>query len=76
MFNPMKAMKLLNERKEFANAHPDLYRYIKRVFGSGIPENTEIEICVRKPGELDEQIKVTVSKDDVRFFAMLEDLVK
>lgn len=76
MFNPMKAMKLLNERKEFANAHPDLYRYIKRVFGSSIPENTEIEICVRKPGESGEQIKVSVGSEDVHFFKMLEDLIK
>lgn len=76
MFNPMKVMKLLNERKEFANAHPDFYRYVKDVFGSEIPEGTEIEICVKKTGKETENVKLEVSKTDVKFFKMLEDVVK
>lgn len=76
MFNPMKAMKLLNERKEFANDHPEFYRYVKTVFGSEIPEGTEIEICVKKTGKEAESAKLEVGKNDVKFFKMLEDVVK
>lgn len=76
MFNPMKAMKLLNERKEFANAHPDFYRYVKNVFGSDIPAGTEIEIRVKKTGREEESVKLKVGKDDVKFFKMLEEVVK
>ena len=76
MFNPMKAMKLLNERKEFANAHPDFYRYVKDVFGSEIPAGTEIEVCVKKTGKEAESVKMKVGKNDVKFFKMLEEVVK
>ena len=76
MINPMTVMKLLGERKEVVNNHPDFYRYIKTVFGSELPEGTEIEIHVTQPDQKRKSVKMQIEQTDVKFFKMFQELIK
>lgn len=48
--NPASMIKLMKAKNTFSANHPKFISYIKAVFGTGIPEDSVIEITVTKPG--------------------------
>ena len=47
--NPASMIKLMKAKNTFSANHPKFISFIKAVFGTGIPEDSVIEITVTKP---------------------------
>lgn len=70
-----KLITLFNERKNFFNNHPDLYRFIKKTFGNKMPVGTKITITVqRTDGEMQEA-SFGVDEQDKKFIDALIGLI-
>ena len=71
-----KVISLFNERKNFFNNHPDVYRFIGDTFGQQLPVGTQIEIKVQKPSGLAELVQFQVQPVDKKFVDSLSDILK
>lgn len=76
MFNPMKAVRILDDIKALGAAHPDVHRFLKSTFLSDLPTGTEIEMRVRKPGKKTRMVVMTVTAEDLARFESLKDAFK
>ncbi len=71
-----KLISLFNERKNFFNNHPDVYRYMHETFGQELPVGTELEIIVKKTTGQTESVKFKVEEQDKKFVDSLSDILK
>ena len=71
-----KLISLFNERKNFFNNHPDVYRYMRETFGQELSVGTELEIIVKKTTGQTESVKFKVEEHDKKFVDSLSDILK
>ncbi|MGL6197849.1 MAG: hypothetical protein ACRC3H_02845 [Lachnospiraceae bacterium] len=76
MLNPMKLLKVINERKQLTRNHPEFIPFLKETLGSDISVGTVIEISVAKPGQEEKVTKINVQKSELPLFKKLQDVVK
>lgn len=75
MVNPVTVMKMLNERKKFMSNHRHFFDFFVNSFGTGVEEDTEIELSIKKPGEETASSKIKVKKSDLKLFQELQELI-
>ena len=76
MLNVGSIMKIMNAKNKFTENHPKFVQFLTVVFGSGIPEDTVIEITVTKPGEEPITSNIRNLQSDLDLFEELKDLAK
>ena len=70
MINPITVMKMLNERHQFIQNHPDFYPFLKENFGEGI------EVTVKHPGEEQERkVTMEVQGTERAFFKAAQEIL-
>lgn len=74
MINPAIAMKLMAAKNSFTNNHPKFVAFLSAVFGTGIAEDTIIEITVTKPGQAPITSNIKVKKEDLELMETLKEL--
>lgn len=67
MISPIVAMKLLNNKSDFFNNHPEFYSFMKENLGSDIEEGTVIEMKVMSPDIRVTSSIITITKEDLAF---------
>ena len=76
MINPITVMKMLNERHQFIQNHPEFYPFLKENFGNGIEPGTVIEVSVKRPGEDEERkVMVEVQESERAFFKAAQEIL-
>ena len=70
-----KLIVLFNERKTFLNNHPESYRFMRKIFGNKLLEETEIEIIVRSPKGEVVSTTIEIQKEDKKFMDSLSDIL-
>lgn len=76
MINPITVMKMLNERHQFIQNHPDFYPFLKENFGEGIEPGTLIEVTVKHPGEEQERkVTMEVQESERAFFKAAQEIL-
>lgn len=76
MINPITVMKMLNERHQFIQNHPEFYPFLKENFGNGIEPGTVIEVSVKRPGEdVERKIKMEVQESERAFFKAAQEIL-
>ncbi len=72
--NPGMIMKFLNAKNIFAQNHPKVEAFIRNVLlgPKGIPEDTVIEIAIKRPGEEPVSTNMKVLKSDLDLFEELK----
>lgn len=77
MINPITVMKMLNERHQFIQNHPEFYPFLKENFGNGIEPGTMIEISVKHLGEdVERKIKMEVQESERAFFKAAQEILR
>lgn len=77
MINPITVMKMLNERHQFIQNHPEFYPFLKENFGNGIEPGTMIEISVKHLGEdVEGKIKMEVQESERAFFKAAQEILR
>lgn len=76
MMNPAALMKIMNAKNKFQANHPKFLAFIKAAFGSGIVEDTVIEISVTKPGCETLTSNIKVKQSDLELMQELQQLAK
>lgn len=76
MLNMGSIMKIMKAKNKFTENHPKFVQYLTYVFGSGIPEDTVVEITVTKPGEEPVTTNIKILQSDLELFEELKDLAK
>ncbi|MBP3338988.1 MAG: hypothetical protein J6L69_06265 [Lachnospiraceae bacterium] len=76
MVNPAMVMKIMNAKKKFTNNHPKFVAFLSAMFGTGIPEDTVIELTVTKPGMQPVTTNIKVKKEDLELLDSLKDMMK
>lgn len=77
MINPITVMKMLNERHQFIQNHPEFYPFLKENFGNGIEPGTVIEVSVKHPGEdVERKIKMEVQESERAFFKAAQEILR
>ena len=77
MINPITVMKMLNERHQFIQNHPEFYPFLKENFGNGIEPGTMIEISVKHPGEdVERKRKKEVQESERAFFKAAQEILR
>ena len=76
MINPAMAMKLMKAKNQFTNSHPKFVAFCQKVFSTGIPEGTVIEITVTKPGQAPITANMKVLSEDMELMNSLKDMMK
>ncbi len=66
--NPADMMKAMAGLRSFQQAHPKAVAFFQTVFGSGIPEDTVMELTVTKPGEQPVTTNIKVTRQDIELF--------
>lgn len=74
--NPAALMKIMNAKNKFQANHPKFLAFIKAAFGSGIVEDTIIEISVTKPGCETLTSNIKVKQSDLELMQELQQLAK
>ncbi|MGN0351364.1 MAG: hypothetical protein ACI4ES_06885 [Roseburia sp.] len=74
--NPAALMKIMNAKNKFQANHPKFLAFIKAAFGSGIVEDTVIEISVTKPGCETLTSNIKVKQSDLELLQELQQLAK
>lgn len=74
--NPAALMKIMNAKNKFQANHPKFLAFIKAAFGSGIVEDTVIEISVTKPGCETLTSNIKVKQSDLELMQELQQLAK
>lgn len=74
MINPAIAMKLMAAKNAFTNNHPKFVAFLSAVFGTGIPEDTIIEITVTKPGQDPITSNIKVKQEDLELMETLKEM--
>ncbi len=69
--NPMKIMAAFNT---FRSNHPKVVQFFQVVFGSGVVEDTIIEISVTKPGEEKITTNMKIKQSDIELFEELKNM--
>lgn len=74
--NPGMIMKILNAKNTFTQNHPKVEAFIRNVLlaPNGIPEDTIIEITLKRPGEEPVSANMKVLKSDLELFEELKNL--
>lgn len=76
MINPITVMKMLNERHQFIQNHPEFYPFLKENFGNGIEPGTVIEVRVKRPGEDGERkVMMEVQESERAFFKAAQEIL-
>ncbi len=76
MINPITVMKMLNERHQFIQNHPEFYPFLKENFGNGIEPGTVIEVSVKRPGEDGERkVMMEVQESERAFFKAAQEIL-
>ena len=76
MINPITVMKMLNERHQFIQNHPEFYPFLKENFGNGIEPGTVIEVRVTRPGEDGERkVMMEVQESERAFFKAAQEIL-
>ncbi len=76
MINPITVMKMLNERHQFIQNHPEFYPFLKENFGNGIEPGTVIEVSVKHPGEDGERkVIMEVQESERAFFKAAQEIL-
>lgn len=70
------AMKLMSAKNKFTNNHPKFVSFLSAVFGTGIQEDTVIEITVTKPGQSPVTTNIKVKKEDLELMDTFKDMMK
>ena len=76
MMNPMTIMKMFNERHQFIKNHPEVYPFLKEMFGSEMNEGTIIKISVEKPGEEEKSVSMKVQESEKALFRAVQEMFK
>ena len=74
--NPASMIKLIKAKNTFSANHPKFISYIKAVFGTGIPEDSVIEITVTKPGGQPMTTNIKVKQSDLELIEELKQIAK
>lgn len=74
MMNPATLMKIMSAKKQFESNHPKFLAFIKAAFGTGIVEDTIIEISVTKPGCETITSNIKVKQSDLDLLQELQQL--
>lgn len=74
MINPAIAMKLMSAKNAFTNNHPKFVSFLSAVFGTGIPEDTIIEITVTKPGQAPITSNIKIRQEDLELIETLKEM--
>ena len=61
-------------KKKFENNHPKAVSFVQRVFLSGLPEGSVVEMSVTKPGENKVTTNIRVTADDLEMMEELKNL--
>lgn len=76
MINPITVMKMLNERHQFIQNHPEFYPFLKENFGNGIEPGTVIEVSVTCPGEdMERKVTMEVQESERAFFKAAQEIL-
>lgn len=76
MINPITVMKMLNERHQFIQNHPEFYPFLKENFGNGIEPGTVIEVSVTRPGEgMERKVTMEVQESERAFFKAAQEIL-
>lgn len=76
MINPVSVIKMLNDRKNFVNNHPDFIGFILDTFGDEMAEGDRIKIQIeKKNGKIDE-MGIQLEDTDMVLFEELKKVVK
>lgn len=76
MINPVSVIKMLNDRKNFVNNHPDFIGFILDTFGDEMAEGDRIKIQIeKKNGKIDE-MGIQLEDTDIVLFEELKKIVK
>lgn len=76
MMNPAAIMKLMSAKNKFNANHPKFLAFLKAAFGTGIVEDTIIEISVTKPGCETITSNIKVKQSDLDLLQELQQLAK
>lgn len=76
MLNPVKLLKVINERKQLTKNHPEFVPFLKETLGTEVEEGTVIEINVIKPGQEEKSNKIKLKKSDMALFKKLQEVVR
>ena len=74
--NPASMIKLMKAKNTFSANHPKFISYIKAVFGTGIPEDSVIEITVTKPGGQPMTTNIKVKQSGLELIEELKQIAK
>ncbi len=70
-------MKIANERKVIFENHPEFFNFIMEQFGQEeIPEGTEIELKITRPGEAAVSSEICVGEKDRKLFDGLKEMIR
>ncbi|MBR3644838.1 MAG: hypothetical protein IKN54_00310 [Lachnospiraceae bacterium] len=76
MLNMGSVMKIMKAKNIFTENHPRFVQFLTYVFGSGIPEDTVIEVTVTKPGQEPVTSNIKILQSDLELFEELKGLAK
>ena len=76
MINPSSLMKLMSIKNKFTENHPKFVSFLNNVFGTGIPEDSIVEITVTKPNQPPVTSNIKVKKEDLELLNALKELEK
>lgn len=74
--NPASIMKVMSAKKKFTDNHPKFVAFLSNVFGTGIVEDTIIELTVTKPGQNPVTTNIKVKQSDLELLEELKTLAK
>ncbi len=72
--NPQAMMQMLSALNTFKSNHPKFAGFIGMLVKSGIPEDSIIEITVKKPGEEPMTTNMKVLRSDLELLSSLKNM--
>lgn len=69
-------MKILNERHQFIENHPQFYPFLKEIFGNDVENGTVIEISVKRPNTEEKRVQMEVQESEQGVFRSIQEMLK
>lgn len=76
MINPTLVLKILGERKEFVQNHPDFIAFILENFKNCNDEGTEIEVKIKRKNEVEQLGCLHIKKSDEKIMQDIKVLLE
>ena len=76
MINPVSVIKVLNERKNFVNNHPEFIGFVLDTFGNKMTEGDRITIQIEKKDSKIKEMSIQLEETDMVMFEELKKVVE